>query len=377
MTQFAKWANDPHVPEWRTINAELLRCEQDIMESSFQVDASHLKRYIHYHLAELKRISEVLCESINEGAGTDVRTVFDNPKFNLVKALEFLLEFMTSHFREHVDLNLEVSHCLYNRFQDKLKKERQKWNEHLTEVDNYFIQLFTRLFSPINNSEDLTLEQLQFIKDLFNEVELLINYNKVITDLHLIIILLRLNYNDPQFIEHIKLFINERVYNRETLEHQLQVLEDFFHDFTNLNVTPVGIKISVRDIIIKWLLREIEEKKNEISAIDIYNIPQEDQLGKLETSLNVKELALMIRISFAAAVFVNRNLSQLIQLMAYRVSTVATNIAKNISPKNLRNSLYIYDAATFDTVGNVLKRMQEKYQQIKKIELSRKKEREV
>ena len=44
------------------------------------------------------------------------------------------------------------------------------------------------------------------------------------------------------------------------------------------------------------------------------------------------------------------------------------------SPKNLRNSLYNYDEANLNTVGNALKRM-EKYNQIKALEIKRRKER--
>ncbi len=374
LNQFSDWVTHSHLPDWQTINTEILRIQREMMVSSFQADPATLQRYIIYHQTEITRIADLLCDSIMDNEGPDVNTVYDNPKVKQIEALEILLEFLTTHFGRYLDWDIEISRCLYYRFQHAVKTFRNNQITLLSDVDNYFSQIYHRIYEPIINGETLPLHKLKFLKDVYQQTSLTINYNKVISNRQLIDLFIKVNYNDPQFIEYIKSFINESVYQRDTLEHQLQELERFKNEMMNISSAD-DLVIGVKEVIIKWITNEIEEKRHEVASIDLYSIPAEDSLGKLETSLNVKELALMIRISFAAAVFVNRNLSQLVQLMAFRVSTVSTNVAKNISPKNLRNSLYTYDEATFNTVGNVLKRMMEKYNQIKALEIKRRKER--
>lgn len=173
--------------------------------------------------------------------------------------------------------------------------------------------------------------------------------------------LLYLNFNRNAFINYYIKKIEKDISEPDSISDQIQQLAWWFKTVSQVRTIPeVAYKIkdpSAKDQVLNWTTAEMIflEKKQHLAITTIQQPAATDKSPlQLQTSLSVKQAALLTRLIFDMAIIKTDNKTKFLSGLA---SILKTNKNEKISEQNFRTRFYNIEASAIEGIKDWLIKM--------------------
>lgn len=341
----------------------------DVCSSLFP-ETSHLQILQNFE-EDLKLIPELLLEEMTNNnttidKGQYVRLVqaflvnisddlFNQPENTEQSNLEIekVLVFIQNFFYQSFDKNYRLPLYLLNKQQTHIGLKLEYWKIRFGE--NRLFDMLQECISEKVISKDniLTFHQKEYTLILLSQLELM---NTLVTEEVLRELLMFFNFNSQLFVEFEIEKISNTVQGFTTIEDGLSFLQEELVAVTKFK-TKAGCYFethtpSVKQQLGAWISQEIknyETIKNNIGSNE-FVIELE---SKIQTSLSVAKLAVLIRLLVADKIIINKSVAPMLRTVARLFTTLQKD---EISFGSLETKYHAPDKNTISIVKEMLQK---------------------
>ncbi|MBX2933913.1 MAG: hypothetical protein KF825_06685 [Ferruginibacter sp.] len=296
------------------------------------------KQYIRLLQALLINLSD--CLFIKQG---DFRKVC-NP-------IENTLQFLQNFFSQYFDLDSRMTKFCFHQFCGCFKLKLEYWQiklNHSSLLDALNESLEDKFTSPENN---ITYRKIGYIKYLLQKIE---SAATVVSEKYVREVFIYNNFNSLCFINYEIGLIKVGLVKFQFNEHAISFLQSEQERVDKLKIKS-GISFDPRQPSLKkqladWLNEEIKqiELKNR-KAND--KCLQLDPDSKIQTSLSVAKLAVLIRLLVVDKIIINKSVAPMLRTLAKMFTTLQKD---EISFGSLETKYHAPDKATLNNMKELL-----------------------
>ncbi len=291
-------------------------------------------------------------------------------QISLIKLLEELLSFIETRFLHYISSEQRVpaTYLLVAKEELKVKVgslkpklEKQVKNRTLTDI--VFNTLNT--FLSLSNNIPVTLREILYMKDLVKKLEELSEHeNNSCGSSRLNAVLIYMNFNSQNYIDHFTDAITEKLSFIEDTSCKLEQLLLLMKEFKQMNYkSGVALNLEERDleiVIDNWFSQEIHYLERQLNLPNIsskYSIQQKDlsnESFKVMCALTVDQISLLLRAADESRVIIARSLNAVFKQIAPHLST---SHKINISSDSMRSKSYAAETKDKEIVIQILEKM--------------------
>jgi hypothetical protein len=336
-------------PDKVKADCELIKCWliNEMMRPGSQQDKEELVHYLQRMIILV--IDDYYCKTSNQSGSKS--TVNDEPVKHLLNLLEFIQEFFNGYSDKDANAPLVFQVAWKSELANRLKPLKAK----LATVLNNDIELADLLLAhlgsfccPSNN--EISYAAIAYHNMLVNELML----EKHTTGKAINFVLYYLNFNEPEFVMHqfqqFKKMVDLLSSHKEKIaalrleQKQLNQIPVKANCSYSLQMPPLLIQIN------SWINEEVKYWE-----YGFYHNPTgeggTEYDSKIQTSLSVAKLALIIRLLVVDKIIINRTVAPMLRV----VCKIFTTLQKDeISSGSLETKYHNPDKATIQNVRDML-----------------------
>jgi hypothetical protein len=287
-------------------------------------------------------------KQIDEEAKTSIKLISDHVK----EVFEFIREYFSSYF----DYTQKVPTYLLLHFKEALKTSAESFNQLVInngiEMEEIGVVAAEVIEYTITDKSSInTYRQINYYKDLYHQF---LSGDGTLTSSFIRDAFYKLNYNNESFIlnEYERLnkgcsqlhSIKEKI---AFLSYELKKVNQFFSTPRNgfLQFLP-----SVKEQVGNWIIEEIRFLEKGTFPVEYTNSLGEPD-SKIDTSLSVAKLAVIIRLLVVDKIIVNRTIAPMLRIVTKTFSTLQKD---DISIGSLETKYHAPDKNTINAVRDML-----------------------
>jgi hypothetical protein len=311
------------------------------------------QHYVQVHQSMLIRLlNKVFIYRQAEGLSGNLLNTYHS----ISQHLEYVLNFIEDIFPNYFDRTERVP-VLYFRIatgelcrQLALLKEKM---EDSTEVDPALATILISNFNSYCNGEKTTAtyNELLYQRDLMNE---LLSGKVLMSETSIREVLFYFNFNDDDYVAYLyKRFgtLTAELSTKKEIIAALRFEQKIINQLrTKLNTVLNPEMPPLKEQVTQWLEEEIRFSE----AVPVTGGPTKSETepeDKIQTSLSVAKLALLLRLMVIDKMITNRVVAQVLRII---VKTVATPQAENIAFGSLETKYHNPDRSTINWVKDML-----------------------
>ena len=272
----------------------------------------------------------------------------------LCREIENLLQFMQDFFYQQFDFEYRVSLYSVKEFKTTFQLKLDYWKIKLQQsplADKLQECVDEKMLLP---ETYLTFRKINYLQNLFHQLE---SATSVITEEYVRELCIYSNFNAGCFIEYETLQIKNKINEQNSTNENIAILRQEHERIAQLKVkTNICFEInepSVKKQLTDWVtgeIKHIELKSLKKADGDLLIAPD----AKIQTSLSVAKLALLIRLLVVDKVIINKSVAPMLRTVAKLFTTLQKD---EISFGSLETKYHAPDKATL----NIMKEMMQKW----------------
>ncbi len=338
------------------IISDYIEKESKSIQNSLKKDIFRLRKKREVKLQVRKYHSNLVffLDSIIEYQRTGLFETFElSSILELIKEkLEELLSVVENRFSTFLSLDERVPITYLslsrNQLNFKLEKLSKKVDESFTgKVFKIIIDSIFRFIKSFSSNK-VTYRQLLYQKDLLKSLKAIDNSGQTNLFSEIDKILIEMNFNSAEYIDHIINHINEEIDFDESLSYRITRL--FFYKkevdrmYSNEKISFDPSRNNIKPILENWFKQEIIylEKKLEltIKSNADHLKPLKSSTGlnnKIECDLSIDQMALILRATDEARIIKARSMNHFFKMI---VPHLATPFKADLSYQSVRSKSY-------------------------------------
>lgn len=297
-------------------------------------------QYIRLVQALLINLSDILTESeMHEQLCTEAETV---------------LQFMQNFLYQYFDFDFKVSVYYLKHLQNSISLKLEYWKIKLFQspIIHVLQECINEKFAAPENY--LTFRKVNYLKNIFRQIEC---STTVITEVFIRELLINYNFNSTGFIDYETGFIKNKLNVENSIDENIALLKTEQFWIAQLKDRPGGgyelNQPTVKKQLADWVIEKI---RNE----ELTNLKRKDKdlqidpESKIQTSLSVAKLAVLIRLLVADKIIINKSVAPMLRTIAKLFTTLQKD---DISFGSMETKYHAPDKATL----NIMKEMLQKW----------------
>ena len=345
----------------RKVLAEVDRIKKTFVQEVFGFeDERHLERYIQYHQQALIRMLDETLRTLNLSK--------ENGRI-LYNGLDELLTFIERHFAKYFDQDANIPIAYFNIVRNDLASNIHTINKSLqfrsvdTQItDVIMVALHKIIDAPPGTS--FSYRQILFAKELQKE---LLSFAKRFdgiddADAELRNLMYYLNYNSVKAFTYHTGYIDAILAETDSKADTIERLSFILKTVNQAQVKPgVGYNfraLSLKDQLNSYIIEEIEHLQRihqfDSSANGLHSFRELLAIYKIQFSISVAQIALLIKLFMDAKVILNENVVELLRFISKFIISKRSEV---ISFDSLRSKYYNMEQSTRNAVKDMLLRM--------------------
>lgn len=298
------------------------------------------RQYIRLVQALLINLSDILPESeMHEQLCNETETV---------------LQFMQNFLYQSFDSDFKVSVYYLTHLQNSISLKLEYWKIKLLQspVIDVLQECINEKFATPENY--LSFRKVNYLKNIFRQIE---SSTTVINEVFIRELLINYNFNSTGFIDYETSLIKNKLNVENSTDENIALLKTEQFRIAQLKDRPgVGYELnrpSVKKQLTDWVIDKI---RNE----ELTNLKRKDKdlqidpESKIQTSLSVAKLAVLIRLLVADKIIINKSVAPMLRTIAKLFTTLQKD---DISFGSMETKYHAPDKATL----NIMKEMLQKW----------------
>jgi dsDNA-binding SOS-regulon protein len=288
----------------------------------------------------------------NKGLEHKLLSLYNTISEHLGEILSFIEDFFSNYFDRNKKVPISYLLISIEELSRQLLQLQEilELNEELDKVlKNILVYNFNSFFSI--KSAAPTYNELLYQKDLMSE---LMTYNACQTENSISEVLFYFNFNNDDFVSYLFQKLKDLTENVDTNKEKIVALryeQKIINQFTTkLNSAFSHNMPSLKEQVNSWIEEEIKFLLTDVSLVTV-KITENEVGDKIQTSLSVSKLALLIRLMVIDKVITNQVVTVLLRIV---VRTVSTLHAENIAFGSLETKYHNPDKGTISAVKDML-----------------------
>jgi hypothetical protein len=325
----------------KSLQADLKMIPELLMDELINSDAiSDKRQYIRLVQALLINLSDILPES-------EMQEQLHNEADNV-------LQFMQNFLYQHFDFDFKVSGYYLKHLQNSINLKLEYWKIKLFQspIIDVLQECINEKFTTPENY--LTFRKVNYLKNIFRQIE---SSTSIINEAYIRQLFFNNNFNAAGFIDYeINLIKNKLIDENSAAENIALLKAEQFQISQLKDRSAAGYELnhpSVKKQLTDWVIEKI--KQEELSNLkgkdkDLQINPE----SKIQTSLSVAKLAVLIRLLVADKIIINKSVAPMLRTVAKLFTTLQKD---EISFGSLETKYHAPDKATL----NIMKEMLQKW----------------
>ena len=314
------------------------------------IDKQH---YIQIHQAILIRLLDKL-HHYKQLVEPDSKLLY---LYNAItQDVENVLNYIEDFFSSYVDRNERVPAMYFEASKEEFRRQLQELEAMINEkkmIDSKLSHIILRNFEEFcsNQTSRPTYYELFYQKNLLNE---LLSSNSLNTKESVQEILFYFNFNDDNYViyffEKLQALTEPLTTQKEkiaTLRYEQKVINQLR---IRLDYTLIAGMPSLKEQLSSWIDEEIKFLETD-AAPAILNKADSEHDEKINTSLSVAKLALLLRLMVIDKIITNRVIAQMLRVVVRMFATLQT---ENIAFGSLETKYHNPDRGTISAVKDML-----------------------
>lgn len=272
----------------------------------------------------------------------------------LCNEAETVLQFMQNFLYQHFDFDFKVSVFYLKHLQNSISLKLEYWKIKLFQspVIDVLQECINEKFTTPENY--LSFRKVNYLKNIFRRIEC---STSVINEVFIRELLINYNFNSTAFIDFETSHIKNKLMIENSIDENIALLKTEQFRIAQLKDRPgVGYELNhpaVKKQLTDWIIEQI---RNEELAIlksknkDLQIAPE----SKIQTSLSVAKLAVLIRLLVADKIIINKSVAPMLRTIAKLFTTLQKD---DISFGSMETKYHAPDKATL----NIMKEMLQKW----------------
>ena len=287
-----------------------------------------------------------------EGISEKIIDFYNSISEHLESTLNFIEDFFGNYFdrNEKVPVSyLKISIEELCRQLEKLKKIIEANGKIDSSLSDILINNFNEFCK--NGLKGVTYNELMYQKDLLNE---LLTDKTLESEQSIREVLFYFNFNDDDYVAYLYQKLNVLT---EPLNSKAEKIAALRYEQKNINqlTTKLSSQLtanmpSLKEQVNQWIEEEIKFLESEQTLVKPLK-PETESEEKIQTSLSVAKVALLIRLMVLDKVITNRVVAHALRMVA---RTFATAHRENISYGSLETKYHNPDRGTISAVKDML-----------------------
>lgn len=277
----------------------------------------------------------------------------DEPFSNICVQIESCLQFLQNFFYQYFDTDSRLPKYSIQQFCDCATLKLEYWKIRLNQSE-----LIDALESCLHEQSsyfenNISYRKLDYLKFLFKEIE---SATTILTEDYVRQLFIYNNFNSACFINYEIELIKAKVSQSQTYTETISLLNTELSWIVQLKVKPVicfdANLPSVKKQLTDWITDEIKQaeiKNNKATDKDLLIDPE----SKIQTSLSVAKLAVLIRLLVADKIIINKSIAPMLRT----VTKLFTTLQKDeISFGSLETKYHAPDKNTINMMKEMLQK---------------------
>jgi hypothetical protein len=297
-------------------------------------------QYIRLVQALLINLSDILPES-------EMQEQLHNEADNV-------LQFMQNFLYQHFDFDFKVSVFYLKHLQNSISLKLEYWKIKLfqSQLIDVLQECINEKFTTPENY--LTFRKVNYLKNIFRQIEC---STTIINEVFIRELFINYNFNSSAFIDYETGLIKNRLNVENSIDENIALLKAEQFRIAQLKDRP-GVSYELNQPTVKKQLTDwvIEKIRNE----ELTNLKRKDKdlqidpESKIQTSLSVAKLAVLIRLLVADKIIINKSVAPMLRTIAKLFTTLQKD---DISFGSMETKYHAPDKATL----NIMKEMLQKW----------------
>ncbi|MBI1780676.1 MAG: hypothetical protein HYR66_04840 [Sphingobacteriales bacterium] len=272
----------------------------------------------------------------------------------LCNEVEMVLHFMQNFLYQHFDFDFRISVYCWKQLQESTTLKLEYWKIKLAQSPIMDVLQECLNQNSVASENYLSFRKVNYLKNMFRKIE---SSTSVINEAFIRELFIDNNLNTTGFIDYeinlIKTKISSKSSNDENLVllkiEQFQIAQWKERPGVGYDLNHPAIKVQLND----WIIERI--RSEELSILKGKNKDlQIDPESKVQTSVSVAKLAVLIRLLVADKIIINKTVAPMLRT----VSKLFTTLQKDeISYGSLETKYHAPDKTTL----NIMKEMLQKW----------------
>jgi hypothetical protein len=271
----------------------------------------------------------------------------------LCNEAETVLEFMQNFLYQHFDFDFKISAYCLKYFQNNISLKLEYWKIKLFQspiVDVLQECMNEKLTAPENY---LSFRKVNYLKNIFRRIE---SSTSVINEAFIRELLIKYNFNSTGFIDYETSLIKNKLNDENSTGENIALLKTEQFRIAQLKDKPsVGYEPNqpaVKKQLTDWVIEKI---RNE----ELTNLKRKDKdlqidpESKIQTSLSVAKLAVLIRLLVADKIIINKSVAPMLRTIAKLFTTLQKD---DISFGSMETKYHAPDKATLNMMKEMLQK---------------------
>jgi hypothetical protein len=271
----------------------------------------------------------------------------------LYNEVETVLQFMQNFLYQYFDYDFKVSIYYLKQLQNDIRLKLEYWKLKL--FQSPLIDVLQECISDTYAMPEnyLSFRQVNYLKNIFHQIE---SSTSVINEPFIRELFIKYNLNIPGFIDYEINLIKNKLTDKMSSDEDLALLrtEQFLiaqwkdSPGVGYDLNHPSVKIQLNDWIIKKIKdEELSNLKGKDKDLQI------DPESKIQTSLSVTKLAVLIRLLVADKIIINKSVAPMLRTVAKLFSTLQKD---EISFGSLETKYHAPDKATLNIMKEILQK---------------------
>ena len=289
----------------------------------------------------------------------------------IIQGLEEMLSFIEIRYSNYLSLDQRapITYLLVTKKQvvkqvAALKVEMQKRIDDKLLLEIVFSSIDTFL-ANISSDVPVSLCEVLYVKELVKKLQdLCYSDNSHCSSEGLNEILIYLNFNSQDYLDHFTLTVKEKIVSFDLVSERLEMLLLMIKDFNQVN-SKTGVALNnnerhIKIIIGNWFRQEVQYLERKLISSNVQvpkNIVQHnksEEPSKIKCALSVDQLSLFLRAADETKTIIARSLNDLFkQIVPY----LSTSHKANISYDSMRSKSYAAEKRDKEIVIQALEEM--------------------
>jgi hypothetical protein len=272
----------------------------------------------------------------------------------LCNEAETVLQFIQNFLYQHFDFDFKVSVYYLKYFQNSISLKLEYWKIKLSQspiIDVLQECIYEKFATPENY---LSFRKVNYLKNIFRRIEC---STTVINEVFIRELLINYNFNSTGFIDYETSLIKNKLNVENSIDENIALLKTEQFRIAQLKDRPgVGYELNqpaVKKQLTEWVIEKI--KNEEFTKLKRKDKDlQIDPESKIQTSLSVAKLAVLIRLLVADKIIINKSVAPMLRTIAKLFTTLQKD---DISFGSMETKYHAPDKATL----NIMKEMLQKW----------------